>query len=120
MKRAHWSTWYTGTETAWRELSIGAREDIAFHATGCVAAYPTWTLPVDCLHGPCRVRRREIHPMILVNGTLKYEAQSGWLRFASRERKARVFRAVRTFCRERGIYDAWKAWPLIVYGGVSE
>lgn len=120
-KREHWSTWYPGTEEAWKALTYEERTALSFAATGCTIAYPTWKAPVDCVHGTCQVQRGEIHPMILVNGQLRAEAESGWLRFATRERKARIFRALRTHCRREKVYDIWKVpggWAVLVYGGV--
>ena len=74
----------------------------------------------DYRHNRCKVARGEAHLIVLVNGILKYEAEYGWLRFCSRSRKARVFRAIRKLARQTGVYDAWKvAWPIFVAAAVS-
>ena len=118
-RHAHWSTWYSGTEREWQAIPIKERDALSFKATGCTIAYPTWKAPVECVHGPCRVRRGEMKPIRLVNGTLRYERESGWLRFVEdRAKLARIYRAVRKVARGNGSYDAWSAWGAIVYGGV--
>jgi hypothetical protein len=119
--KAAWSTWFAGSEQDWLSLSQKEKEDIAFAATGCEAAYPTWEPPVDCVHIRCRIRRGELPKIALTNAVLRAEAESGWLHRASRERKYQVFRTIRKLAMETGIYDPWKlpgGWQLFVFGGL--
>lgn len=120
MKREHWSTWYAGTEAQWQALSSEERERLAFEATQCEVAYPTWEAPVDCLHSGCRYRRGEVTRADLVNGALRGEREYGWLRFCSRERAAQVYRTVRAECRRLNTTDIWQCWQVLVYGAVTE
>ena len=119
-RRKRWSTWYAGREIEWNRLPLSEREIIAFKATGCLIAYPTWESPVDCVHGKCQVRRGERKPITLVNGALMYERESGWLRFSNdRDALAQLYRGVRKAARETGVYDIWAlGWQNIVYTGI--
>jgi len=119
MRQAHWSTWYQGTEREWQSLPMTEREHLAFEATGCAIAYPTWEAPVDCVHTGCQVLRGELPKIALVNTVLRAERNNGWLRDCSRDYCAKLFRHVRGEARRTGVYDAWElAWAPIVYGGV--
>lgn len=114
--------WFKGTDRDWQSLDIPTRESLAFAGCGCAVAYPTWEGPVDCVHSGCQVLRGEIHPLIVTNRILKYETQSGWLRFGKestegRIRTARLIRSIRNAALASGIYDPWKipgAWGGIV------
>lgn len=121
-KQKEWSTWFVGTEEGWRRLDCQTQKDLAFEATGCEVAYPTWEAPVDCLHTECRIRRGELPRIALTNSVLLYESRYGWLRFVrERDRKglARIFRHFRREARATGLYDPWKAdWRTLVYAGV--
>jgi hypothetical protein len=120
--------WFDGDERSWQALPMAEREDIAFHATGCAVAYPTWEGPVDCVHTGCQIRRGEIPAIALTNRILRSEAQSGWLRFLpdsrdGRIKLARIYRAIRSQAIETGIYDPWKipgAWQVMVSSAVQE
>ena len=120
MKPPHWSTWYPGSESDWQRLPMNAREELAYAAGGCLIAWPSWEIPVNCVHGLCQVRRGEIKPIVLVNRALGYERESGWLRFIKDRRKvALIYRLVRKQCMASKEYDIWKHWAVIVYGGVG-
>ena len=121
MKKTHWSTWYKGTEAEWQRLPMEERENLAFTATGCEVAYPTWESPVDCVHGGCQVRRGEVKPIRRVNGALRYERESGWLRFQTdRKVLATLYRHLRNEARRQQVWDIWKLdWQAVVYTGIS-
>jgi hypothetical protein len=116
--------WWKEPEAAWRALPLAERERIAFGATGCLIAYPTWPAPVDCAHPGCQVKRGELPRIALMNLVLRHEARTGWWRdfrttSAGRQRLARMFRAYRRKARETGIYDPWKiSWEGIVFPAV--
>lgn len=117
----HWSTWYEGTKTDWQNLTEEEREDRSFEATSCLFAYPTWPAGERaCIHTACRIIRGELPLIASTNGTLRYEAREGWLRFCSRDQKARIFRAVRAVARQTGNYDPWRngCWRLMVGAGI--
>lgn len=100
--------WYQGTERSWAALDSGAQEAIAFKATGCLVAYPTWTRPVDCLHIDCRIARGEKPPIAKTHQMLRAERACGYLRWLDREQLAVVYRSFRKLAHERGEYDIWK------------
>jgi hypothetical protein len=113
-------SWFDGTIDDWKAMPLEDRETIAFERTGCLYAHPTWERPVRCLHLNCRIARGELPEISRVNDKLRYERQHGWLRFITdRDKLATIFKAVRAHCMETGVYDAWQAWPVIVYGGIS-
>jgi hypothetical protein len=103
------SGWFPGTESDWKALSLGEREDIAFAATGCAVAYATWEKPVNCVHTGCMIRRGELPAIANLNRQMRAEASSGWWRFIEdRHKLACIFRKYRKLARERGVYDLWK------------
>jgi len=113
--------WFNGTISDWRNMPDGLQKEIAFRATGCQVAFPTWPAPVKCLHPQCRLRRGEIRPIRITNSTLRFEAQFGYLRLMERKKRAAVMRWIRRQARKTGIYDPWKmpgGWQAIVYGGL--
>lgn len=113
--------WWKGTLESFYDLPTKEREKIAFEATGCEVAAPTWEAPVDCCHVGCQIRRGEKHPVYATNCILRGEAYRGWLRFADRTAKAKTFRAVRKACKATGIFDPWElpgGWQALVYTGV--
>jgi hypothetical protein len=111
--------WFKGGEREWQALPLKEREDLAFAATGCEVAYPTWPAPVNCCHVTCQIRRGELPKIALLNHELRSQAENWW-RFIGREsgrgerspqgRKvlARLYRHYRKLARERGEYDLWK------------
>lgn len=119
--------WFKGTEKQWQALSMPEREEIAFKGCGCLVAYPTWTGPVECVHPKCQIRRGEKQPITLTNGILKYEMESGWLRFAKettegRQRLGKICRAVRKHAMKTGVYNPWDmpgGWQIIVGAAVD-
>ncbi len=120
MKQKTFSTWFEGTKRQWESLSLGQREELAYKATGCLCAWPTWEAPVDCCHTTCQIRRGELPAIALTNRILRAEAESGWLRFNDRDRNAKIFRVIRNAARKTGIYDPWKlSWTTLVYGGLN-
>lgn len=125
MKHAHWSTWYSGSKADWDSLSYDDHREVAFLHTGCEVAWPTWTAPVECVHAGCQVRRGEKPAIHLVNGSLRYEITTGWLRFVdrtdrdARESLAATLRGIRRVYFTTGETDIWKCWPAIVGLGVN-
>ena len=115
----HWSTWFAGSEPDWRTLSDDQQSTLAFQATACEIAFPTWELPVKCLHIHCRIRRGELPKIAAVNLVIRYEIQTGWLCGCSRLLQAKIAKAIRAQVRITGIYDAWTAWPLLVQAGIA-
>ena len=112
--------WFPGTERDWQRLSSEERSELSFAATGCLVAYATWPAPVDCVHGWCQVRRGERRPITILNGALKYEAQSGWWRDLPRPKLAKLYRAFRKAAREHHVYDIWKlGWQTVVFSGLE-
>ena len=104
--------WFDGTMTDWERLPMGEREEIAFKATGCAVAYPTWEAPCNCFHTSCRVRRGELPPIAITNSVLRSELDNGYLRFAKQSKAgrahlARLILAIRRRARETGVYDPW-------------
>lgn len=118
--------WFKGSERQWGDLTHESRKDLAFAGCGCEAAYPTWPGPVDCVHVGCQIRRGEKKPLIMTNRILRYEMESGWLRFSKdsgegRTHLGRLVRAIRNRALETGIYDPWDlpgGWQAIVATGV--
>ena len=103
------SGWFDGTEREWMMLSSGMRKDLAFKSTGCQEAYATWQAPCQCSHPWCRVRRDEIKPISVLNGTMRYERESGWWRFIEdRKQIATMYRHFRKLARQQNEYDLWK------------
>jgi hypothetical protein len=105
--------WFPGTQKQWESLSHERRKDLAFAGTGCEVAYATWEAPVDCVHAGCQVRRGEIKPLVQTNRILRYEMDSGWLRFGKessegRVQLARLIRAIRAAACATSIYDPWQ------------
>jgi hypothetical protein len=127
-EKKHWSGWYAGTEADWRAIPYEERKAMAFQATGCEVAYPTWKAPADCVHTDCRVLRGELPAIAITNAVLRYEMCSGWLRFglgtpAGRARMARIVRGVRAAAMRTGIWDPWEmpgGWCVMVGAAVSE
>ncbi len=115
------SGWFSGTLEDWNALPPAEREKRSYAATGCLVAYPTWELLVNCHHLNCRIRRGEPPRIAETNSILRYERSSGWLRFITdRSKVARIFRPYRKRARETGIYDPWKAgWLGLVLGGIE-
>ena len=117
--------WFHGTEKEWQALPRTDREAMAFKATRCLIAYPTWQPPVDCVHTCCQVERGELPRIAITNRKLRAEL-TNWFRFhldsrSGRQHIARIFRAMRKAARETGEYDPWKlSWATIVYGGIAE
>lgn len=111
--------WFDGTMTDWERTPD--REEIAFKATGCLIAFPTWEAPVNCVHVDCMVRREELPPIAITNRVLLAE-YGNYFRHAlqskaGRAHLARLFLAIRNRARETGIYDPWKlpgGWQGIV------
>ena len=118
-KKEHWSAWYPGTRRTWDDLPLGKHKDIAFSATGCEVAWPTWDAPVDCVHVGCRIRRGELPPIARLNSGLRAEHEYGWLRFLDRDEAAKVFRHVRKTAKKTGCYDLWEQWGVLVGAGIS-
>jgi hypothetical protein len=122
-ERIQLAGWWKGTEREWQALTMPEREAIAFAATGCRVAYPTWEAPVDCCHVECRIARGEQPKIALTNAVLRGEAESGWLRFTKQEdrkRLAKIFRAYRKAARETGVYDPWKiGWQGMVFPAIT-
>ncbi len=119
-KQEHWSTWYPGSKREWDAMPLDTRDRLAFEATGCLLAYPTWQAPADCFHVRCRIARGELPPIAQVNAVLRHEVSAGWLRVNTRNDNARICRAVRAQCRATGVYDAWKSsWQMIVAGALQ-
>lgn len=115
----HWSPWFKGTETEWREKPVEIQKKIAFKVTGCEVAYPTWPAPVECLHIGCRILRGELPKIALTNSILRAE-KSNWLRFCSREQQAKIFRWYRKEAKKLKQYDPWKiSWAGLVYSGIA-
>ena len=95
------------------------RQDLAFTATGCQVAYPTWHKPVDCVHVRCQIRRGELPQIALLNHELQSQAENWW-RFIGRESGrgqrskqgritlAKLYRHYRKMAMERKEYDLWK------------
>lgn len=81
--------WYPGTEADWDRLSGTERRELAFAATGCEIAFPTWRQPVNCCHTGCQVRRGELPAIALTNRILRSEMHHGWLRFLYHNRLGR-------------------------------
>lgn len=124
-ERIHANGWFAGTEHDWQKLPREQRENMAFKATGCMVAFPTWQAPVNCVHACCVVKRGEKLSISLINGQLRYEKESGWLRFISsrtpqgRKQLASLFRGYRKLAREQHVYDIWKLGALgIVHAGI--
>ena len=119
--------WYPGNQAMWDALPWEDRENLSFAATGCEVAYPTWAVPVNCVHTGCRIRRGEIPLIVLTNSILLSEIHSGWLRFHAKDkhgriRLARLCFAVRNAARQTGIYDPWRlpgGWQAIVFTGIA-
>ena len=111
--------WFDGTMRDWDRTPN--REEIAFKATGCLCAFPTWPAPVNCVHVDCMVRRGELPKIAITNRVLRAE-YNNYFRFAlqskaGRAHLARLFLEVRRLARATGIYDPWKipgGWQSIV------
>ena len=111
--------WFDGGEKEWQSLPLQEREDLAFTATGCQVAYPTWHKPVDCAHVRCQIRRGELPQIALLNHELQSQAENWW-RFIGRESGrgqrskqgritlAKLYRHYRKMAMERKEYDLWK------------
>lgn len=115
------SGWWTEGESGWQALSLAERERIALERTGCKYAYPTWELPVNCIHLRCRIGRGELPKIAETNCLLRAEATSGWLRFIDdRQKLARIYRAYRRLARQSGVYDPWQlSWAGLVFPAVN-
>jgi hypothetical protein len=112
--------WFHGTEADWHALDFPTKERLAFEGCGCAVAFPTWEGPVDCVHVTCQILRGELPKIAEMNMTLRYEAESGWLRDVPRARLAAIFRAYRRAARASGIYNPWRLdWRLLVWSGVT-
>ena len=110
--------WFPGGEREWQALSMQERADLAFSATGCEVAYPTWKAPVDCVHVTCQIRRGELPKIALLNHELRSQAENWW-RFIGRESGrgtrsqqgrdtlAKMYRHYRKLAMERKEYDLW-------------
>lgn len=116
--------WFQGSEHEWDKLPREEREARALAAVGCLSAYPSWQGPVDCCHPRCRLARKEIPQIALVNGQLRGE-KTNWFRFKLQEGRtgrnyiAALFRHFRKQARETGVYDIWKLqWQYIVSAAV--
>lgn len=116
--------WFDGDENDWYKIPMKERETLAFNATGCEVAFPTWEPPVDCVHIGCRARRGEVPKICILNHGLNAEL-TNWLRFHLESKKGRIylahlFRGMRAEARRTGIYDPWKlSWQTIVFGGIA-
>ena len=111
--------WFDGGEKGWQSLPLQERQDLAFTATGCQVAYPTWHKPVDCAHVRCQIRRGELPQIALLNHELQSQAENWW-RFIGRESGrgqrskqgritlAKLYRHYRKMAMERKEYDLWK------------
>jgi hypothetical protein len=115
------SGWFPGTPSDWEALQLAEREELSFAATGCVVAWPSWEMPVDCYHLRCRIRRGELPRIAETNSILRAEHQNGWLRFIEdRSKVARIFRTYRRHARATGIYDPWKLGGMgLVFAGIE-
>lgn len=113
--------WFDGTMDDWYELPLEQREQIAFAATGCSVAYPTWARPVDCVHTRCRILRGELPPIAYTIGQLRHERESGWLRFMKDEKQVgAMFRYYLCEAARTGVYDIWQiGWQGLVLAGIS-
>lgn len=100
--------WFQGTKRDWQKLSIAKREEIAFEATGCEVAYPSWEKPVDCVHGASRVRRGELPPIALTEAILDAERASGFLGFIDEANYRKIRAAFIAEAKETGVYDPWR------------
>lgn len=106
--------WFHGTERDWQALPVELQEQVAFAATGCAVAYPTWHGPVDCCHVGCRILRHELPKIAELNSTMRSETANGWWRFISRNtpegrrKLALLYRHYRKLARQQGEYDLWK------------
>ena len=119
--------WYHGTQSTWARLETQKQKDLAYTATGCEIAYPTWPAPVDCVHITCQIRRGEKPPLALTYAVLRSEIESGWLRFhtnnpTGRAMLARLCLAIRAQAAATHIYDPWHmpgGWQTIVYSAIT-
>ena len=106
----------------WRALSSKKRENIAFKATGCEVAFPSWEPPVDCVHIGCMIRRGEKKPIDLTKAVLDGERAGGWLRFLSDEEYGKLYKAFLKLAKKTKVYDPWKipgGWRVIVGAGIG-
>ncbi len=118
--------WFDGDQAEWDALPYAAKLDMAFAATGCEVAYPTWAKPVNCWHTTCQIRRGELPAIVETNRVLRNEMENGWLRFhkdsqTGRDRLARLCMAIRKEAGKQGIYNPWKlagGWQAMVYEAV--
>jgi hypothetical protein len=116
------SGWFSGTSEDWQALPLPEREERAFAATGCMVAWPTWAVPVNCHHMRCMIGRGDLPRIAETNWVLRHERSSRWLRFITdRSKVARIFRAYRLRARETGIYDPWKSGGMgLVLAGLQD
>lgn len=117
--------WFQGTMEKWQALPREEKQRIAFAATGCQVASPSWQMPVECSHITCVIARGDKPPIALVNSQLRGE-KTNWLRFilqeqgaVGRRKVAAIFRHCRAQARETGVMDIWKnGWQAIVFPAV--
>jgi hypothetical protein len=115
--------WWKGTKREWQELTYQERQDIAFAATGCEVAYPSWEAPVECSHILCQIRRGEKPKIAFTEAVLNSERESGWLRFMPEKKFQRLRKAVLQAAEATGIYNPWEipdGWKVMVFGGIME
>lgn len=106
--------WWHGTCTAFYAEST--HQDIAFEATGCEVAAPTWTPPIDCLHTECRIRRGELPPIALTEAVLDSERHA-WLRWLPEAEYQKLRAAMIQVAEATGVYNPWDipgGWRAIV------
>lgn len=113
------STWFDGTDEQWFALDSTERETLAFNATGCEVAYPTWgrNSMTGCCHPSCMVRRGEKPESYITECVIDGERFNGWLRFMSEEDFVALRTSLLAVCAERGIVNPWQipgGWRVMV------